>query len=129
MTPEEVLKKYKRVAVVGISPDHERPSYEVSAFLQTRGYQIQPVRPGGETILGIKCSENLKDLKGQLEIVDVFRRSDAVPEIVDDAIACGAKVIWLQEGVMNPVAEEKARKHGLVVFSDLCIAKVLARIK
>ncbi len=128
MTPEEALKKYKRVCVVGISPDETRPSYGVSTYLQEKGYQLQFVRPGGETILGVSCKDSISEFKGQLEIVDVFRRSDAVPEIVDQAIAAGAKVIWLQEGVMHPVAEDKARKAGLIVFSDLCIAKVLQRM-
>jgi uncharacterized protein len=119
----EALTKYKRIAVVGLSPDPDRPSFEVSSYMQSQGYSITPVRPGGETILGAKAVDGLKDVSKPVEIVDVFRKSDAVPAIVDEAIAVGAKVLWLQEGVTHPSAEEKARKAGLKVFSDLCILK------
>lgn len=120
---KDVLTKYKKIAVVGLSPDPARPSFGVSRYMQEHGYEITPIRPGGETILGVRAVEALKDLQPPVEIVDVFRASDAVPEIVDAAIAVKAKVLWLQEGVIHPVAEEKARKAGLIVFSDLCILK------
>ena len=120
---KEALTKYKRIAVVGLSPDPDRPSYGVTHYMQSQGYEIVPVRPGGETILGVQSVAALKDVPKPVEIVDVFRKSEAVPQIVDEAIAAGAKVLWLQEGVMHPEAEEKARKAGLKVFSDLCILK------
>jgi uncharacterized protein len=125
---KEALSKYRRIAVVGLSPDPDRPSFGVSQYMQSQGYDITPVRPGDDTILGKKSVNSLKELTGPVEIVDVFRKSDAVPQIVDEAIAAGAKVLWLQEGVTNPVAEEKARKAGLKVFSDLCILKEHARL-
>ena len=129
MTIKEALSKYKKIAVVGLSPDPGRPSFGVSKYMQSHGYEIIPVRPpGGEEILGVKSVATLADIKGPLEIVDVFRKSDAVPEIVDEAIGLKAKVLWLQEGVFHPIAEEKARKAGLIVFSDLCILKEHAKI-
>jgi len=120
---KEVLEKYKKIAVVGLSSDPSRPSFGVTQYMQSQGYEITPVRPGGEVILGVKSVNSLKDLSQPVEIVDVFRKSDAVPEIVDEAISVKAKVLWLQEGVMHPVAEEKARKAGLIVISDKCILK------
>ncbi|MDZ4676184.1 MAG: CoA-binding protein [Oligoflexia bacterium] len=125
---KEALTLYKKIAVVGLSPEPERPSFGVSRYMQNQGYQITPVRPGGEIILGVKAVDNLASVPGPVEIVDVFRKSEAVPQIVDEAIAVGAKVLWLQEGVTHPQAEEKARKAGLKVFSDLCILKEHARL-
>jgi predicted CoA-binding protein len=121
---KEVLTKYKKIAVVGLSPDASRPSFGVSQYMQDQGYQITPVRPpGGEVILGVTSVSTLPEVSGPLEIVDVFRKSDAVPEIVDQAIALKAKVLWLQEGVFHPQAEAKALQAGLVVVSDRCILK------
>lgn len=126
---KKVLETYKNIAVVGLSPDPSRPSYGVSQYMQSQGYNIFPVRPGpSEKILGVNSVEKLKDVPQPLEIVDVFRRNEAVPEVVEDAIAAGAKVLWLQEGVTHPVAEERARRAGLKVFSDLCILKEYARL-
>ncbi|MCC6276486.1 MAG: CoA-binding protein [Oligoflexia bacterium] len=124
----EALTKYKRIAVVGLSPDPDRPSFGVSQYMQSQGYKITPVRPGGEVILGEKAVESLSEVSQPVEIVDVFRKSDAVSPIVDEAIKCKAKVLWLQEGVSHPEAEERARKAGLMVFSDLCILKEHARL-
>src|SRR6202022_4739611 len=102
--------KNKKIAVVGLSPDPTRPSFGVSQYMQAQGYEITPIRPEpSEEILGVSSIESLSDLPKPVEIVNVFRRSDAVPQIVEEAIAVGAKVLWLQEGVMHPVAEEKAR--------------------
>ncbi|MBK9294037.1 MAG: CoA-binding protein [Oligoflexia bacterium] len=120
---KNILQKFKKIAVVGLSPDTSRPSYGVSRYMQEHGYEITPVRPGNEVILGVKSVESLKDLPQPVEIVDVFRKSEAVGEIVDEAISVKAKVLWLQEGVTNPVAEEKARQAGIIVISDKCILK------
>jgi predicted CoA-binding protein len=125
---KEALTKYKRIAVVGLSPNPDRPSFGVSHYMQSEGYEIVPVRPGGEVILGVKSVENLEKVPAPVEIVDVFRNSDAVPDIVDEAIAVGAKVLWLQEGVTHSDAEAKAKKAGLKVFSNLCILKEHARL-
>lgn len=125
---KEALSKYKKIAVVGLSPDESRPSFGVSLYMQKHGYKITPVRPGGLEILGEKSVDNLKDVPKPVEIVDVFRNSDAVPQIVDEAIKAGAKVLCLQMGVMHPLTEEKARAAGLKVFSDLCIKVEHARL-
>jgi len=109
--------------VVGLSPNPDRPSYGVSQYMQEHGYEITPVRPGGDQILGVRSVASLSELPKPVEIVDVFRTSDAVPGIVDEAIKVGAKVLWLQEGVIHPAAEEKARKAGLKVFSNVCVLK------
>ncbi len=129
---DTLIKKalqYKKIAVVGLSPDPTRPSFGVSAYMQANGYEITPVRPDNVSILGVPSVGSLSELSKPVEIVDVFRKSDAVPAIVDEAIAVGAKVLWLQEGVFNPVAEEKARAAGLIVISDRCILKEHSRLK
>ncbi len=125
---KNVLATYKRIAVVGLSSDASRPSFGVTQYMQSKGYKITPVRPGGELILGEKSIDSLALLPKPVEIVDVFRKSDAVPQIVEEAIAVGAKVLWLQEGVIHPEAEEKARKAGLKVFSNVCILKEHAKL-
>src|ERR1700741_3404895 len=117
------LKHYKKIAVVGLSPDVDRPRFGVSQYMQSKGYKIIPVRPGGGQILGENVVSSLSDVPSPVEIVDVFRKSDAVPQIVEEAIKVGAKVLWLQEGVTHPVAEEKARASVLKVFSNYCIGK------
>jgi predicted CoA-binding protein len=126
MTSNEIktiLQNYKKIAVVGLSPEQSKPSYGVSAYMQDQGYSITPVRPDGAVILGVKSVSRLSELPSPVEIVNVFRKSEAVPAIVDEAIAVGAKVLWLQEGVVHPQAEEKARQAGLLVVSDRCILK------
>ncbi|MDB5036805.1 MAG: CoA-binding protein, partial [Bacteriovoracaceae bacterium] len=116
---KDVLTKYTKVAIVGISPDPSRPSHTIANYLIGKGYDVCGVRPGTSKILGRPCYESLKDVPPPLEIVDVFRNSDAVPGIVDELSPLGAKVLWLQEGVMHPEAEEKARRAGIIVISDL----------
>lgn len=96
--------------------------------MMQNGYEIVGVRPGPKEILGRPCYPSLRDVPGPIEIVDVFRAPEHVPEVVDDAIAVGAKVLWLQEGVMHPEAERKAQEAGLIVISDLCILKEHARL-
>lgn len=115
--------KFKKIAVVGLSPDQSRPSYGVSEYMKSCGYEITPVRPGSDIILGVPSVESLSKLSKPIEIVNVFRRPEFVEAITDEAIAVGAKVLWLQEGVYHPVAEENARKAGLIVISDRCILK------
>src|ERR1700677_1095803 len=106
---KDALTKFKKIAVVGLSPNPDRPSYGVTHYMKSQGYDIIPVRPGGEEILGVKSVDSLEKVPAPVEIVDVFRQSDAVPGIVDEAIAIGAKVLWLQEGVTHPEAEAKAK--------------------
>ena len=123
----EILKSSKTIAVVGLSNRKFRPSYGVAEYLKSAGYRIIPVNPNESEILGEKCYARLEDIPGKVDIVDIFRRSEFVPEIVDSAIRIGARAIWMQEGVVNPEAAEKARQAGLFVAMDLCILKEHAR--
>lgn len=125
---KEVLTKYKNIVVVGISPRPERASYHVSEYMIDQGYDVVGVRPGAEKVLGRSCYESVKDVPGSLEIVDVFRASENIPELVDELIPLNPKVIWLQEGVTHPEAEAKARRAGITVVSDRCILKEHARL-
>lgn len=121
---KELLEKCKTIAVVGLSSNSLRPSYGVSAYLQRVGYRIIPVNPVEKEILGEKCYASLRDIPEQVDIVDVFRNPEAVGPIADDAIAIGAKCLWLQEGVVNSEAAEKAASSGLQVVMDHCILKI-----
>lgn len=116
------------VAVVGISDKPERASHVVAAFLQSKGYRIIPINPTLKEVLGAACYPSLSAFGRPVDIVDVFRSSEAVPPIVDEAIAIGAKAVWLQEGVRNDEAARKAEEAGLLVVQDLCIKKVLTAL-
>lgn len=120
---KELLSTCRVIAVVGLSDDAARPSYGVAAYLQRAGYRIIPVNPSVPEILGEKSYASLKDIPEQVDLVDVFRKPEAVGPIADDAIAINAKYLWLQEGVVNPEAAEKALKAGLQVVMDKCILK------
>jgi predicted CoA-binding protein len=119
----EILKAYKNVAVVGLSSDESRPSYGVSRYLQKRGYKIIPVNPNETEILGEKVYPALSAIPEKVEIVDVFRRPEFVPPIVDEALKIGSKAIWLQEGVVNHPAAIKASQQGVLVVMDKCMLK------
>lgn len=119
----KLLQSSKTIAVVGISDNPMRPSYGVSEYMQSRGYRIIPVNPNETEVLGEKAYATLDDVPGPVDIVDVFRRSESVPEIVDAAIRVGAKGIWLQEGVVHEEAAARARAAGLEVVMDRCILK------
>ena len=123
-TPEEItaiLQDYKVVAVVGVSPKPERPSFQVAHYLKEHGYRMVPVNPGQKEILGEKCYPSLKDIPFPVEIVDIFRNVEAIPAIVDEAIEVGAKVVWMQLGLAEPVSARKAREAGLKVVMDRCM--------
>jgi len=120
MTPRQILEAYKIVAVVGLSPNPRRPSNEVSKFLISRGYTVIPVNPGHREILGQASHRDLLSIGRPVEIVDIFRRSEEVPPIVDQAIEIGARVVWMQLGVIHEAAAEKARAAGLEVVMDRC---------
>lgn len=120
---DELLRSARTIAVVGLSSNPLRPSHGVAAYLQAHGYRIIPVNPGETTVLGETAYSRLEDVPVPVDIVDVFRRSDAVPDIAASAIAIGAKMLWLQEGVTHPAAEAQARAAGLLVVSDRCILK------
>ena len=116
-----LLERHRRIAVVGLSDRPDRPSFGVAEYLKNAGYEITPVNPQIESWEGIPAADSLADLNPPIEIVDVFRRSEHVPAVVDDAIAAGAKVIWLQLGIVNEEAAQKAREAGLTVIQDLCL--------
>ena len=119
----ELLKQSKTIAVVGLSDSPLRPSYGVSAYMQSHGYRIIPVNPVIKGSLGEKAVSTLADVQEKIDIVDVFRRSEFVPEIVDEAIRLKVPAIWLQEDVIHEEAAEKARKAGILVVMDKCILK------
>ena len=123
----EILKSSKTIAVVGLSNRKFRPSYGVAEYLKSAGYRIIPVNPNETEILGEKCYARLEDIPEKVDIVDIFRRSEFVPEIMDSAISIGAHAVWMQEGVVNPEAAEKARRAGLFVAMDLCMLKEHAK--
>ena len=125
----EMLKTAKTIAVVGLSGSRMRPSYGVSEYMQRAGYKIIPVNPQESEVLGQKCYARLEDVPEPIDIVDVFRRSEFVPDIVNSAIAINAKAVWMQEGVINEAAAEKAREAGLSVVMDRCILKEHARLR
>ena len=116
-----ILQDYRVVAVVGLSNDPSRPSYRVAQYLQEHGYRIIPVNPGCQEILGEKCYATLRDIPVPVEVVDIFRKVDAVPGIVADAIAVGAKVVWMQLGLEEPDSARRARQAGLQVVMDHCM--------
>jgi len=117
----EILKNYKTIAVVGLSSNPARPSYGVTEYMQSAGYRIIPVNPNETEVLGEKSYARLEDMQEKIEIVNVFRRAKDVPPVVDSAIRVGAKVVWMQLGIENAEAAERARAAGLVVVEDACI--------
>ena len=127
---KDTLRNAKTVAVVGISPKEDRPSYIVALYLKSKGYRIIPVRPDGEEILGEKVYHGLLEIPEEIgvEVVDIFRRSEDVPPIVEEAIQRGAKVVWMQEGVIHKEAGEKAERAGLKVVMDRCMKKEHQRL-
>lgn len=126
----KILANFKTVAVVGISPNEDRPSYIVASYLKSKGYRIIPVRPDGEEILGERVYHRLADIPEEIgvEIVDIFRKSEDVPPVVDEAIRRKAKVVWMQEGVIHEEARTKAEKAGLKVVMDRCMKKEHQRL-
>jgi predicted CoA-binding protein len=128
MAGENLLRNSRTIAVVGLSSRRTRPSYGVSEYMQSRGYRIIPVNPNEAEVLGEKSYATLEEVPVPVDIVDVFRRSENVPEIVDAAIRIGAKGIWLQEGVVHEEAAKKAREAGLEVVMDRCILKEHRRL-
>lgn len=118
-----LLKRAHTIAVVGLSPNPARPSFGVAQAMQGFGYRIIPVRPATEAVLGETAYPDLRHLPGPVDIVDVFRAPEHVDDIVDDCIAIKAPVLWLQEGVINEPAAERARAAGITVVMDRCIYK------
>ena len=119
----EILKTARTIAVVGLSAKRYRPSYGVAEYLQKAGYRIIPVNPRETELLGERCYPDLESVPEAVDIVDIFRRSEFVPGIVEAAIRKGAKVIWMQEGVVHEDAARRAQAAGLAVVMDRCILK------
>jgi len=125
----EILTGMQRVAVVGISPREDRASHGISRFLIGQGLEVLGVNPVlTEPVLGAPLYASVQEIPGTVDIVDVFRRSEAVPEIVEDAIAAGAPVVWLQEGVVHEAAAARAAAAGLDVIMDRCLYKEWLRL-
>ncbi len=119
----------KTIAVVGVSDNQERPSNFVAKFLEEHGYNIIPVNPNLSEWEGKKCYPDLISIPVKVDIVDIFRRPEAIPPIVDEAIAIKAKVVWMQEGIVNEDAAAKARNAGIEVVMDRCMKKEYTRLK
>ena len=119
----DLLKRSKNIAVVGLSSSPLRPSHGVAAYMQMQGYRIIPVNPEINGVLGEKAYRSLMDVREKIDIVNVFRRPEFVPEVVDQAIKLKVPVVWMQEGVIHAQAAEKARQAGILVVMDLCILK------
>lgn len=118
---ERVLKKVHSIAVVGLSPKENRPSNMVARYLMDKGYLIYPVNPGQTEILGRKCYPDLEAIPDHIDLVDIFRRSEDIPPVVEQAIKIGAEAIWMQQGIVNEEAAARAREKGLFVVMDRCI--------
>ena len=120
---ETILRDSHTVALVGASPDVERPSYRVFSYLKGQGYRVIPVNPRFPQILGETCYPDLAAIPEKVDVVDIFRRAEDVPPVVEQAIGIGAKVVWMQQGVINEAAAGRAREAGLQVVMDKCMRK------
>jgi predicted CoA-binding protein len=116
-----ILRNYKTLAVVGLSAQWHRPSYFAAKYMQEHGYRIIPVNPTYDAILGEKCYKSLRDIPEKVDIVDCFRKSTEIPALAEDAVAIGAKVLWMQLGVHNAEARARAQAAGLEVVENRCV--------
>ena len=121
-TIREILK-LNNIAVVGMSPKQERPSHYVAMYLKENGYTIYPVNPGHDKIAGMDCYPDLESVPDSIDVVDIFRRSEFIPLIVDSAISIGAKAVWMQDTVIHEEAGKKAEDAGLLVVMDDCMLR------
>jgi uncharacterized protein len=126
--PSDILRNAKTIAVVGLSSKKNRPSFGVSQYMQNAGYRIIPVNPTETEVLGEKAYPDLDSIPEPVDIVNIFRRSESVPPIVDGAIRIGAKAVWMQQGVVHQEAAKKAREAGLAVVMDSCVLQVHRRM-
>lgn len=117
----QILRESRTIAVIGLSPKAARPSHQVATYLLEAGYEVIPVNPGHDQILGLRAYPDLAAVPGPVDIVDIFRNPQEVPAIVDSAIAIGAKVVWMQLGIVHEQAAAKARAAGLTVVMDRCL--------
>jgi uncharacterized protein len=117
----ELLTRARRIAVVGLSPKPHRDSHHVARYMQERGYEIVPVYPRGDEILGARVYPRVRDIPGGVDLVDVFRRAEFIPEVVDDVLAAKAPALWLQFGCVDEAAAQRAADAGVAVVSDRCL--------
>jgi predicted CoA-binding protein len=125
---KDILLSAKTIASVGLSSNMEKESYWIVSYLKEQGYHIIPVNPTADQILGEKAYPDLESIPEQIDVVQVFRRSEDVPPVVDSAIKIGAKVVWMQEGIVNEEAAQKAREAGLQVVMDACMRMTHRRL-
>ena len=123
-----ILRTSRTLAVVGLSANWYRPSYFAAKYMQEHGYRVIPVNPMYDAVLGEKCYKSLRDIPEPVDLVDCFRKSAEIPSLADDAIAIGAKVLWMQLGVSNPEARARAEAAGLEVVEDRCVKIEHARL-
>jgi hypothetical protein len=128
-TEEKILNSSRTIAVVGLSVKPDRPGYKVASYLKEQGYKIIPVNPAEKEILGESCYPDLASIPESIDVVDVFRRPEEVPPIVEEAIRIGAKAVWMQEGVVNGEAVARAREAGLMTVTDKCMRKEHQKLK
>ncbi len=119
----ELLSRVKTIAVVGLSSDPMRPSFGVSQYMQRQGYRIIPVNPNESSVLGEKAYGSLSEVPEKIDLVDVFRRPEFVPDVVEETIRLKIPALWLQEGVIHEAAAKRARDAGITVIMDRCILK------
>ncbi|HSD11991.1 MAG TPA: CoA-binding protein [Patescibacteria group bacterium] len=124
----KILEETKVIASVGLSSKPDRPSYGVCAFLKLKGYRIIPVNPNEEQVLGEKSYPDLLSIPEKVDVVQIFRKPEAVPAIVEDAVRIGAKVVWMQDGAGNPDAAKRAEEAGLVAVVDDCMLREYRRL-
>lgn len=122
-TIRQILADCRTIAVVGASSNPARASNHVASYMKAQGYRVIPVNPNEQTVIGEQAYPSLTAVPGPIDLVDIFRKSEDVPPIVKEAIACGAKAIWMQEGIINEVAAQLAREAGLAVVMDRCWLK------
>jgi len=125
---ERILNSSRTIAIVGLSSKPDQPSYRVASYLKEQGYKMIPVNPAEKEISGERCYPDLASIPESIDVVDIFRRSEKVPPIVEEAIRIGANAVWMQEGVINEEAAAQARKAGLMVVMDKCMRKEHQRL-
>ena len=125
---KEILSSSKTIASFGLSSNQEKESYWIVSYLKEQGYKIIPVNPTATEILGEKTYPDLESIPEKVDVVQVFRKSEDVPPVVDSAIKIGAKVVWMQEGIVNEAAAQKAREAGLQVVMDACMRATHRRL-
>ncbi|MHB8926599.1 MAG: CoA-binding protein [Bacillota bacterium] len=124
----QAMTAAKTIAVIGLSPDSDKPSHFVPKYMQSKGYKIIPVNPTVDQVLGEKAYPTLSDVPVKVDIVDVFRRAEKTPPIVDEAAKVGAGLVWLQEGIFSDEAAARAEAHGLPIVMDKCLLKEHRRL-